>query len=253
MSQEYNHIPIQQLLDYVKGNLNPEEIDRLDDFLLNDNDSYEVLMKLEALNAEGKLDKFLENLDQHFLAKMNVNSLQVELTTERSTSNNYLKLAIAASVSLILLTSMFWYYMQLEDDWFNKYYEPYWVVSTTRGSQQIDNELRDKVYTLYQKGDYEGVVSAFKEVNKELLSPKDKLVYANAYLAKNNLEYAEELLLDLVQQHEDQQVYFHANWYLGLVYLAQDKEAKAEHFIREAQKDPTYKRKATSILEQIQD
>ncbi len=253
MDTNNDYIPVQQLIAYVQGRLTREQTQELDYKLLQNDEAFEVLMFLEELRDKGVLEEYLEKMDKKFFEKLEAYREHSEKhSTEKKMVPMYLKLSVAASVTLLLAIGTYSLLNTPEDSLYTKYYEPYYVPLASRNTneaEQTDEQLRNQAFYAYRQENFAKAIESLELLAaQEALTPQEHLVLVNAYLAIQNLEQAQDTLAVVLAQQADKAAYYHACWYQALIYIKQGKPAEAKPFLEKAVQSPNYQTKAADLL-----
>lgn len=154
----------------------------------------------------------------------------------------YLKYGIAASI--IIAISVFFWVINRESksslELYNEYYEPFHGGPLLRGEEQDSAQM---ALSAYYRKDYDLALSLFSGLEH----PNKILLLGNCYLNLERYKEAEEAFKYELSKEGGKDA---ARWYLALLYLKQNKRAKARKELKEFQKGYYYD-KATEILEEL--
>lgn len=133
-------------------------------------------------------------------------------------------LAVAASVALVLISSIFYFNNDNFDarTAFLENYEPFPVRPSVRNDQ---NQLLPGLQ-FYKEGKYQEAIPLLEQESKNNVI--NCIYLSNAYIETGNYHKAKEVLKSYIPEIEDKVIRRYANWYLGLTYLALNEPENAE-------------------------
>ena len=137
------------------------------------------------------------------------------------------------------------------DDLFERYFDPYPLVSIVRGNEPVKTTTLLKYYAT---GDYLSFVQAMEngQVSRaETRSEEILLAYGNALMA---LERSEEAILKLKKIGIGEKYYTDAQWYLALAYLDLKDFEQSKQLLRQLAGQPSfYQSSARKLLEELKE
>lgn len=140
--------------------------------------------------------------------------------------NNWMKLGVAASLSLIVIFSSIFYYnnQTSSEELFHTYFQPYPDIISERSTSSDENAMFE-----YSLGNYGRAIKLFEL--KDSLTLNDEFYIGISYLSLGKLKKAELQLKKLLPTEKKELT----NWYLSLCYLAQDNAIKATELLKTIQ------------------
>ncbi len=157
--------------------------------------------------------------------------------------------AAAALALLIAIKSLLPY--PGPDKLFNRYFEPFEIVSpVTRSAGNVKNILYDAV-SKYKLGDYNGAAASFSDVisgDTTLVAPR--FYFAMAQMAAGEYEQAINYLAPVVKNRGE--YCKEAEWYLGLEYIKTGDKIKARNcFESLSQSEGYYSERSEKLLRRL--
>ncbi len=237
---------------YLEGELDPGEVARFEETLLEDHELQEeldlyrevddALADTEVLELRAQLDELHEELTP-----------QLERRNKRS-SKRVLRYAVAASVAVVIsLGTYSLFFKKVSDNKIvSQFYKPYDVTLVNRSANtNLDVTLRSALLK-YENREYDEAIKLFQEA----LEINPKMVASNLYTGISYFEIqkyreADKSLSKVIEQNDNLYIE-QAEWYLGFCYLKLNENEKArEQFAKLASKYGYYQKGAKKILRKI--
>lgn len=128
-------------------------------------------------------------------------------------------------------------------------YENFPLPGTLRS--ETKDFMTDTIQNAYKSGDYNQVVQFLESKNDEDLNLHYRLILACSQLNIGQIEAAEENF-NFIKNSGNSKFEHSGNWYLGLLYLKNNKVKEAQEIFEDlSKKDSFYASKAKAILLQI--
>ena len=211
------------VLRYLMREMDRDEIASFEKRLITDPRLKSELMLQKNIDHSIKnddLENFKKELDSIYNESNGKKTLKLG-----STSKQWLQ--IAAGIVLVLSVATILYYNSLHSSssLFDKYYQPYENVLTTRGDINTINQSQffSEALRNYHKEDYIEAKQLFEKVI--LLKDDDMLahLYYGIVCLEMNLFEEAERNFKLIINEQDQFFKQQAQWYLALTYLKNDR------------------------------
>ncbi len=191
----------------------------------------------------------LEGIDQHFdeVLKSELKVIEHELSRPTSTSRSWVWWAIAAAVTILLVSTFLLYApRQSIDDTFQAFYEPY--PNIVNPSSRSLHSQSESWSVAYDARDYTYAMSA---IEKELLLNPDSVdllfYHGQAAMATNQLSKASRQL-QAVLNRDSSRYTGPAIWYLSLIELKQGHSQSVKKYLdRLISGHPDYEDKAGEL------
>ncbi len=229
MNPNHSHISQQdfELIDrFLNKNLNKIEIANFEKRLLSDK-TFNQNYKEQKLLSNAIEEQVLSNKLNHFHEKATSKVVSIN----NSPSSKYRKLAIAASIAIIIGLGGFWFYNQPTSNQkvFATYFKPDPGLATTMGTT-TEYKFLDAMVD-YKQGNYEKAIKKWEPLSKNNPT-NDSINYfmGVANLANNDANSAIKYLIP-VSKNEVSVFNKEANFYLGLAYLKIDNVELAKKYI----------------------
>jgi len=240
---------IEQLDQYLKGQLNDIEREELQARLAEDEDFRGLLDDMELM-AEGirhsasrtsleeklaKLDATADDEDdeseQEFPKEVDIGSTgEIKEIKMVPWYQRPLVHAIAASISLLIVAFFVFdpFGRPTPQELFAEYFEPYPnLAGPVRGGSSQDQDKRTLAYAAYDRGDFSQAATLFQEILPESENAlMDHFYFGNVLLELGEGEEAIEEFT--IVSNEAKGLAMDAKWYLGLSYLYVGDVAKAK-------------------------
>ena len=161
-------------------------------------------------------------------------------------------LAAAASISIIVVTSIFLNRSEDPAELYASYFEPYPNVfePITRGENEVVSK-RTTAFQAYEAKDFAQAASLFNELLKEKKEPGVLLLLGNANLMLNNTKEARNNFITLINDFDEFDT--QGKWYLGLSYLKEGDVKSAQLIMRElSNSEYSYAGKAKELLKKAE-
>ena len=216
MNQPTNEI----LIDYLDGNLNPEEISRIENIIKQDANAAGDLELLKFAIDTVRLSAIREKVSKVRSAQQNEesNTNQGKQGVIRKMYKTGLRIA---AVLILLLGSAFMFKLinVTNQSVFNKQFIPF-ELTNTRGVQ-----TRDAIDEAYSNKNWNEVVKIFQSENA--VTNKSRFLTAMADMGLNQYSKAEILFESILDPSTpDKSFHEEAEYYLSLTYLMDHKENK---------------------------
>ncbi|PCE65731.1 tetratricopeptide repeat protein [Sediminicola luteus] len=225
------------------------ELDSLQKAYLQDTLTEAQAQRLAQLRAQGPVldEKLAFEYDLGKAIALNERKrlkVKLEALEERPKSWRESKsfLAMAASLALLLLTSLLWYLSSnvgAGRDTFEQYYEAYpnTVVSISR-SADTNDDIEQIAFAAYDAGDYSRAISALKKLASRSDVPKYHFFLGQAYLAEKEYSAAYGQFKSVMVQGGD--FTLESKWYIALLFTRESPEA-AIPYLTEIARNKGYK------------
>jgi hypothetical protein len=161
-------------------------------------------------------------------------------------------LAVAASISIIVVTFIFLTRPEDPAELYASYFEPYPNIfePIVRGDNDVVNK-RSTAFQAYESENYVQAASLFSELLKEKKEPGILLLLGNANLMLNNTKEARNNFITLINDFEEYDL--QGKWYLGLSYLKEGDVKSAQLIMRElSNSEYSYAGKAKELLKKAE-
>ena|SRR5688572_8541647 len=160
-------------------------------------------------------------------------------------------LAVAASISIIVVTFIFLNRADDPAELYASYFEPYPNIfePITRGENEVSK--RSTAFQAYESGDYVQAATLFSELLKEKKEPGMLLLLGNTNLILNNTKEARNNFITLINDFDEYDI--QGKWYLGLSYLKEGDVKSAQLIMRElSNSEYSYAGKAKELLKKAE-
>jgi hypothetical protein len=161
-------------------------------------------------------------------------------------------LAVAASISIIVVTFIFLNRPDDPAELYASYFEPYPNIfePIVRGENDVVSK-RSIAFQAYESGNYTQAASLFTELLQEKKEPGMLLLLGNANLMLNNTKEARNNFITLINDFEEYDL--QSKWYLGLSYLKEGDLKSAQLIMREvSNSEYSYAGKAKELLKKTE-
>ena len=230
---------------YLQGEFSEEERKAIEQKIAEDPELW------AETNLHKGLNQFLQNQDEIELR----NQLQ-KIEKERFRKDRpYLTYGIAASVSLLILFGIFFWYNQQQMETaeiFVAHFEPYPMVLNERNVSQ-ENEVLQLAINAYLDQDYQQAITYFDElIRRDTLVVLAEFYQGISYLG---LDQPQKSIEKLSEVKDSDQVLLQQQslWYLGLSYLLLEEQEKALSTFTELAGYENYKQEeAQKIIGQLE-
>lgn len=239
--------------DFFDGDLTESQLKEFENELLDDSDLQmeldlhmevnEAIMEQDVMDLRSKLEAIntppnpARKRKLKFLTKWNI---------------------AAASLALIIGLGSLMYIMNNQstysnDKVFSNYYKPYNVVTNTRSSDIMIDNLLVTALKSYETKDFHTALTLFKKI----LDKDSTNITSNFYSGISNIEINEYSQANKnftrVLKHKNNLFIEQSEWYLGFCYLKTNEKEKAlKQFHAIAQGNSFYKTKAQEILNRLE-
>jgi hypothetical protein len=230
MSQTTNEV----LIDYLDGNLNPEEISRIEIIIKQDATAAGDLEFLKSAIDTVRLSAIREKVSQVRNARQNEqhDATQRKQGVIRKMYKTGLRIA---AVLILLLGSAFLFKLMnvTNQSVFNRQFIPF-ELTNTRGVQ-----TRDALDEAYLNRNWNEVVKIFQSEN--VVTNKSRFLAAMAEMELNQYSRAEILFESILNpSNTDKTFHEEAEYYLSLTYLMDHRENKSIALMKKIKADKTH-------------
>ncbi len=216
---------------YFLNELNTEEKIELETLLINDAD-----FKAQ-FDFENDVQHAVKNTEKSNLKKKLLDFENEIKNQEKKNTFNWKRLAMAASVLLLIGFGGYNYYTSTPDYLFNTYYQipDYTTAMGNNNSCETDWNLPK---TAYENANYQKAIDLYNS-SKTCDNYPDFVDYylAQSYLAVDNTSQAIIHYKKLIDKNSTRYI-DQARWYLGLCYLKEGQKENALDVFRELQVNP---------------
>lgn len=230
---------------YLQGEFNEEEKKAIEQRMAEDPKFW------QEVNLHQSLDRFLQNQEE-----IDLREKIDEISREQPGSSwfSYKSLAIAASISLLVLISFFFMIDKRSTDTkqlFAESFDPYPMVLAQR-----DEASGSRAYHLainaYLDQNYQEAIENFEQlIVRDTLVILSKFYQGISYLALNQPDAALENLQE-VRASDQEFLHQQALWYMGLGYLLNENQKKALSTLNQLSGYDNYKNEeAQRLTEQL--
>ncbi len=208
---------------------------------------YAFHLELQQAIADPEYDKVKATISE----VVNPNEKELNLSQGKPAIYRVLKYA-AAIVAIVIATVFITQYFPSEHTsaaLMNDYFEPYPAYNTFRGDVTTE-DLIESAFSNYELKKYKAAESDFAQLTAGDPSNMAFIFYqANALLAQNNFDGAQQLFTQVVESRNDL-FSDQAKWYMVLSVLGGEDVESAKSILNEIVDDPnsSYKQKATELL-----
>ncbi len=237
---------------YLVGELDPGEMARFEEALLEDHELQEelelyrevdeALADTEVLELRAQLDELHEELTP-----------QLERITKKP-AKRVLRYAVAASVAVVMsLGTYSLFFKKVSDNRIvSQFYKPYDVTLVNRSANSnLDATLRSALLK-YENREYNEAIGLFQkalEINPKMIA--SNLYTGISYFEIQKYHEADQSLSKVIEQNDNLYIE-QAEWYLGFCYLRLGEQEKAyEQFASLAGHRGFYQKEAKKILRRI--
>jgi|GEM_PF-2577874 len=241
--------------NYLEGKLDAQSMDILNQKIAED-DIFAKKVRQVQLYGIGIREAEMEAVLQGFTDKLRPNDRQPLPETGRfidpppgtkqrsSVRISFQKLAVAASLMLVIASAVYWAFFT-KPDLYKQYYKPDTGLYTYMGASQ--NFAFDQGMVEYKTGNYNAALENWLSL-PDYEASRDTIRYfiGNAYLATGKYQDAERYLM-MVSGSQDSALKGKADWYLGLIALKQGDSEKAKSYFKRS--DNTLR---SGILEKLE-
>ncbi|MEM7371025.1 MAG: hypothetical protein AAF587_20590 [Bacteroidota bacterium] len=192
---------------------------------------------------------------RHMDLRQEIDTIALRQSLKPSSSHSYQRIAIAASLALLLCTTMVYFSVQSRFSnkaLFHTFFDPYPVLNGhIRGSQDSSNAEYQIAINAYANQDYQTSVDLLSRVKDQYNVVNVDIYLANAFLALGEAEKAVEILTtqrNLATYRPD------LEWYLSLAYLQlgqSDSATKVLSILKTKSLDSFYRDKAKTSLKKL--
>ena len=227
---------------YLKNNLSPDERLMFDTLMEHD-------MDFKADVDLAKNIKKVIRADQRVALKKELQTIDAAIGQSKK-KYPFLKLALAASVTILLLALAYLYTrpeVVSNEELFAQNFAPTTNVlhPLIRGEDSLTQ--MQEIFVLYENASYEKFIQSFDNI--DITNPDYRFYLANAYLAIGNVNKAITILQTYLK-NKNAKYKTKAHWYLALAYLKNDDSAKAKKELELIKNNPDFKsEKIKKILE----
>lgn len=214
---------------YLDGNLSVKEQREFEDLLLKDLELFEEFTLRKNINQA-----LLEDDIVRLRRTLNV------ITSSQPAGKKIFPLyaQISAVASLVLIISFSWFLFSKpnvsSDQLYDQYYTKYPSLNYNRSETHSDykSNIINSAFIAYDDGAY----AEAKELFIKSLEADEENIMFNYYLAiceleLNNYKASEQIFLKLTQ--DSNHIFWEqSHWYLGMLYLKQNNQEKAEHYFK---------------------
>ena len=211
---------------FINGELSPDEHMEFQASMEKDPELAEEVklhQRMHAALAETEVIQ-LENLLQEVNKEVKIDGHETKALGVFSMLKNYRRLAAIAAV-LLVAALIFQLFLGKSPDLFSEHYESYPYLLDSR-STEIASPLHQQASSAYQNGEYESAYPLFITLSEELEGQPSAWAY-RFYAGVSALEAGQysdaEQSLKAVADSSETIYSAEAEWYLALVFLAQDK------------------------------
>jgi len=193
------------------------------------------------------------------IKKEEQNALKKELQNfeaeENTTSFNFKKWFIAASIISLLAIPSFWYFNNTIDtqELYVENFEPYRNVVQPIVRGETSDDIKTKAFTAYETKNYSEAIQYFDELLQQNHDKTIAFYKANALLKLNKTEAAVAIFKTNLKSTDSLDA--KNNWYLALGYLKLDDSEKAIEQLKIVCSNPLsdYKKEAAkNLLKQLE-
>jgi hypothetical protein len=230
MNQKTNEI----LIDYVDGNLNPEDRSRIEKMIRQDPTTAEDLEYLKLAIDTVRLNAIREKVSEVRSVQQSVQQ-DASQKKQRVIRNFYKTVLRIAAILIFLLSSALMYKIitVTNQSVFNKQFIPF-ELTNTRGAQ-----IRDTEAEAYSNKNWNEVLRIFQE--EKASTNKSRFLAAMAELQLNHFSKAEVLFEGiLATSTEDRSFNEEAEYYLSLTYLVNNKVHKGIEMMNKIKADKNH-------------
>lgn len=239
---------------YLDRSLSAIEKDKLEKRLKEEPQLKTMYLEQQQLISGIRYSHLQHKLEQ--LRALEATLPEIELNTQNGNQiflKRYWKpLAVAASISILLVTFIFLNRPEDPAELYASYFEPYPNIfePIVRGDNDVVNK-RSTAFQAYESGDYVQAASLFSELLKEKEEPGMLLLLGNANLMLNNTKEARNNFITLINDFEEYDL--QGKWYLGLSYLKEGDVKSAQLIMRElSNSEYSYAGKAKELLKKAE-
>ena len=217
-------------------------------------DKYIKKGKLEEATAE-EVEQYIndpaEKIDLIDYRNRIKQRMQEKMNEKQQNKAVFLK--IAAAVAMLIISSLILFYLLKpeEQDLYATYYAPYEDVITTRNDN--NNTFFDMGMVAYNKADYEDAILNFNKLNPSDPNYSTALFYKGQSLLASDNAAAAESIFKSVAADNSNIFHQHAQWYLALSLIKQEKLSDAERVLLQlTQNQSNYKfEESKSLLDKL--
>ncbi len=218
---------------YLQGEFSEEEKKAIEQKMAEDPELW------AETNLHRNLHQFLQNQEEIKLR----DQLKVLAKAENKKNKPFLTYGIAATISLLVLFGIFFWYDQQKittAEIFAARFEPYPMVLNQRNVSQENQDLQSAI-NAYLDQDYQQAIVYFDEViNRDTLVTLAQFYQGVSYLALKQPEKSSEKL-SVVKQSDQALLKQQALWYTGLAYVISDEREQALAIFKELAGYENYK------------
>ena len=229
--------------DYLKNELNNEEINNFEERLKYDSDFKEFYLFIKSLKESVRKNVLKDKIS---LLKEYELSLQKQ-KLNRNKSNNLRVLFAVSSIAAVFLLLLFFVpdmmYFKNNNQISLEHFEPYPAHILKRGNQDNISKLKEKAYTLYAIADYKKASPLLAELCDS--GDKESCFYAGVALLGDG-EFEKALtFFEMKGLNINNNILY---WYKGLCFWNKGKKVKAKAIWKEIDNKSIYKNKIEKIL-----
>lgn len=231
---------------YLQGEFSEEEKKAIEQKIAEDPELW------AESNLHLRLHQFLQNQEE---LKLREQLKALEEATRKRKSNPLLTYGIAATVSLLALAGLFFWYTQQQivtEEIFAARFEPYPMVLSQRNESRGNQDLQSAV-NAYLAQDYHEAIIYFDElIEKDTLVTLAQFYQGVSYLALNQpLQSIEKL--SAVKDSDQSLLQQQALWYSGLAYLLnKDRDLALSTFKKLADYNDYKQEEVKKIIEKLE-
>lgn len=237
----------QRLEDFLDGQLTSDELN----IFLTELESNKELAS--EMNLRLEVNQFIK--DKGFLELKDKLSIQLRKSDITNPVINFGKDFLktwhlaAASFALILVVGGLWYILSNKpystEKLVTKYYKPAHPILQIRSLEDNNNDALAKAFKYYKDNDYNNALKYFQSLENQITA---KFYSGVCHIELAQYEPAIDCFSQIINDNDNLFVE-QANWYLGLIYLMDNKKSKAiEQFNKISQEQGYYSAQASEIV-----
>ena len=234
MNENSNHTEI--LIQYLDGELQAEELERLKKNLADNPSLTEELANLQLAREAARrygLKSKINDIHKEMMLEMKQGK-PAKSSVIKMLAQTGLRVA-AVFVVLVGLSAIYQYFTTSPEKLFNENYQPY-SIHEVRG-MPVNSRLLEN----YKHGNMDSVIMEFNALRAP--EPEEYILTGIAFLESNQPERAIGTFNKLIQQNADSKTDFFeddAEYYLAMSYLKNLEPQKALPILEKIQADPSH-------------
>lgn len=246
---------LEQLVQYLDGELNEVEKKQLVEKLKNDpslSEKLDLIKDVDQLIGDKHLENFEESLKE--IETLYFKNKDKESSARTSKKLEWLR---AAAIFIVLVAAGAYFVFQINndslttDELFTAYYEKMPADFTTRSEEMVNDDFIIAI-KLYNENKYQQAIVEFNKIlEKDPSNTAARLFLGICYTETKQFDSASGHFKNIIEKH-DPIFEEHASWYLALCYIKTNKPDSAKQLLNKLVNTRSfYIKKATDLLSEL--